>query len=74
MSQEIVNYIKSNLRSMYPMYRFEVTNSQDGTKYNISVFKGTGILSAYTAFSTTPRDVFWQNIQTWMKPVIATYR
>ena len=74
MGQEIVYYIKSTLRSMYPMYRFEVTKTQDGTQYNISVYKVVNILSSTTALYTTPRDVFWQNIQTWMKPIIAKGR
>lgn len=74
MSAEIIRYIKSTLRSMYPIFKFEVTNSQDGITYNISVFKNTTILSTYSAISTTPRNVFWDNVKNWMKPIIANYR
>lgn len=74
MGLEIVYYIKSNLRSMYPRYRFEVTNSQDGTIYTISVFKNTSLLSTTTAKNITPRDIFWTDIKNWMKSIIGKYR
>lgn len=67
MNQDIIKQVKSKLKSMYPEYRFEIKCSADGNNYMINAFKNKVSLGILLTPSTTPMDLFWDRIKSWMR-------
>jgi hypothetical protein len=55
---------------MYPGYRFEVIANHSTLNYEIDVHKGKELISKFSISSDTPQNEFWQQLQSWMRPIL----
>ena len=65
--------IKAELRSMYPMFKFDMKPQQSTQSYSLIVFKGVERLGDMTINADTPMDVFWSRVREWMLQFIRNY-